>query len=283
MRHARHPSRAVSVEGHPPARTFHSLVPLFFMCGWICAGADDQPGNAGTLPDDPQAIVLELTFEDATIAGPAAPAVQIRGDGRVIVPASTNGGRTQYGELSPGELQQLLREIVEQQQFLKCDGDAIAAAVELAGIRSGRDWRIQNAATTVIRLRLKNAEHEVRCNAAELLHERFPEVNDLARLCAVQRRLQNVKAVVEVGGPEEAQRLADLATDELRQDAATGPEVASRDLLHVRSSGDGLRQVQFRIESMPENGGEAEIIMISVFESPESPPRVSVTILPARQ
>jgi hypothetical protein len=74
-----------------------------------------------------------------------------------------------------------------------------------------------------------------------------------------------------------------MATDELRQGAAIGPEVTSRDLLHVRTSGDGLRQVQFRVETMPEDGGEAEAIVISIFESPDAPPRVSVTTLPARQ
>ena len=259
------------------------LAVMLLISGCAVAAADDRADSAYALPDDPEAIVLELTFEESSTTAPATPAVQIRADGRVIVPASSTGGRAQYGELTADELQDLLGEIMETQQFLKCDSDAIAAAIEQAGRQSRRDWRIQNAATSVIHVRLKDAEHEVRCNAAELLHERFPDVDDLARLCDVQRRLQNVKAVVEVGGAEEAQRLADLATDELRQSAANGPDVASRDLLYVRDSGDGLRQVQFRIESTPESGGEAEVIMVSIFESPESPPRVSVTTLPARQ
>jgi hypothetical protein len=260
-----------------------TLAVLLLLCGCAGAAADDHPATTYPLPDDPETIVLELALDDSAGAAPASPAVQIRADGRVVVPAGSGSGRALYGELTADQLQLLLREIVETQQFLECDSDDVAAAIEQAGRRSGRDWRIQNAAATVIRLRLKDTEHEVRCNAAELLLERFPEVDGLARLCAVQRRLQNVRALVEVGGEEEGQRLAALATDELRQGAATGPEVTSRDLLHVRSSGDGLRQVQFRMESVPENGGEAEIIMITIFESPEAPPRVSVTTLPARQ
>jgi hypothetical protein len=256
---------------------------MLVLCACGAAAAADRAGATSALPDDPQAIVLELTFDDPSGSTPASPAVQVRADGRIIVPAGAGSGRAQYGELAAEELQQLLREVVETQQLLKFDSDAIAAAVEQAGRGSGRDWRIQDAATTVIRVRLKDIEHEVRCNAAELLLERFPEVEDLARLCAVQRRLQNVRAVVEVGGDEEAQRLAKLATDELRQGSTTGPEVTSRDLLHVRSSGDGLRQVQFRIESTPGKAGAGEVIMISIFESPEGPPRVSVTTLPARQ
>jgi hypothetical protein len=259
------------------------LAILLVIGGCAIAAADDRRNEPYDLPDDPQTIVLALTFEEATDAAPATPAVQVRADGRVIVPAGAGGGRALYGKLTAEELQQLLREIVETQQFLQCDSDVIATAVERAGRRSGRDWRIQNAATTVIRLQLEDTEHKVRGNAAELLLERFPEVDDLARLCAVQRRLQNVRAVVEAGGAEEAQRLAELATDELRQGSVTGPEVTSRDLLHVRDSGDGLRQVQFRLESTPEDGGAAEIIMISIFESPEAPPRISVTTLPARQ
>jgi hypothetical protein len=110
--------------------------------------------------------------------------------------------------------------------------------------------------------------------------ERFPGIPELEDLFAVQQRLQNVKAVVQVGGPAEAQRLARLANRRLAAEPAAG-ELSMRDLQLVRDSGDGLRYVQFYRSGREQRDGAA--LLVSVVETPHAPPGVSVMRVPARE
>lgn len=250
-------------------------------CAVIAAAQDAEAVLA--LPADPQTIVMELAFEEPENAG-VAERVTIRADGEIALTGGTLQSKSVTGRLTAEDLQSLLQEVVHTSRILDCETEAIAAAVEREGRRSGRDWRIRNAATTVIRIRLKDVEHEIRCPAAELLVERFPGIDQLERLCTVQRRLQNVRAVTEVGGAEEAERLAKIAAAEWSSDSGMAQQVSSRELLHVRDAGDGLRQVQFRIDPPPaEDGSIGESVVITIFETPKTLPRVSITPLPVRQ
>lgn len=251
------------------------------VCAVIASGQDAETVVA--LPVDQQTIVLELTFEEPENAT-VAERVTIRADGKISLTGGPLQGNPVAGSLNAEDLESLLQEVVHTARILECETAAIAAAVEREGRRTSRDWRIRNAATTVIRVQLKDIEHEVRCPAAELLVERFPGIDQLERLCAVQRRLQNVKAVAQVGGADEAERLAKIAAAEWSGDSGAMQQVTSRELLHVRDAGDGLRQVQFRIDPPPsEDGSAGESVVITIFETPKSLPRVSITPLPARQ
>ncbi len=256
------------------------LTSVLWLIG-VAQGGDHSSPIA--VPDDPQTTILELEFQEPDAVGMAA-RVAIRGDGEISVSGGAQRGTRVIGRVTANELQELLQEIVRTRRILECDSDTIAAAVEQAGRRSGRDWRIRNAATTVIRVRLRDGEHEVRCPAAELLCERFPGIDELERLCAVQRRLQNVKAVAQAGGTAEAERLAKIAAAEWGDESGEEREVLVRHLLHVRDSGDGLRQFQFRVDAPADDGGSSgEAVAITIFETPQTLPRVSVTPLPARQ
>jgi hypothetical protein len=112
-----------------------------------------------------------------------------------------------------------------------------------------------------------------------LLEARFPEIDELRRVCAVQRRLQNVKCVVQAGGVDAAERLAALANRELRSSAGNAWSVSADDLQLVRSSGDGLCYAQFLVPGDAASGN-APRGMVTVVESPGAAPRVSVMQIP---
>jgi hypothetical protein len=214
---------------------------------------------------------------------PTAVAVSILADGTVLVPDPQNAGRPLRGRLSPEELRTLLSEVVDTQRILECDTETLSRSLQNASRQTGLAWRVPLADTTVIRVRHHGQRHEVRCPAAELLEERFPGVEDLRRLCRVQRRLQNIRLVVLVGGPREAERLTVIANQELRRRGVAGVELTSSDLQQVLGGGDGFRFVQFqRCEAKAPHKGETQCL-VSITETPDGPPRVSVTPLPQRR
>jgi hypothetical protein len=246
--------------------------------GREAAGPDKAPAD--------DAPILELAFVRAATdraGAPPAVAVSILTDGTVLVPDPQDPGRPLRGRLSPEELQALLSEVVDTQRIFECDTEALSRSLQNASRQTGLAWRVPLADTTVIRVRHDGQEHEVRCLAAELLEERFPGVDDLRRLCRVQRRLQNIGLVVLVGGPREAERLTAVANQELRRRGVAGVELTSSDLQQVLGGGDGFRFVQFqRCEPQAPHEGETQCL-VSITETPDGPPRVSVTTLPQRR
>lgn len=240
-----------------------------------------------SLPSSPEAVVVELQFvapaADGDSRGNADAdrsmlVLRLRRDGWYTV--SERGGKPLVGQLTESELQRLVSEIVDKQHGLELKSTALATEIERTGRTTGKEWRIKNADTTVVRLILAGGSHEFRCCAPELLRNRFPQVADLNRMCAIQRRLENLVATARLGGKPEAERLAALATAELRRQNGPAVTITAGDLLHVRGTAGDLRQAQFVVE--PALRGETGAgVHVSVLESPGQPPRVNMTILSA--
>ncbi len=205
--------------------------------------------------------------------------VAIFPDGTVLVPEVQKDTVALRGELSAETLGKLLHDVVETNRLLECDTGEIESALVRESRRTGLAWRVPGAATTVVRVRWQGRDHEVRCPASMLLAARFPAIEELRRVCAVQRRLQNVKCIVQAGGVNAAERLAALANRELQSGGGDGLSVSVDDLQLVRSSGDGLCYAQFLVPGDAASGN-APRGMVSVIESPGAAPRVSVMPVP---
>lgn len=241
------------------------------------AGAAGPPGASVALPANPRAAVIELEFEgQSRVAVSRAAFLRIEADGMVHAPDPSGAARTIVGRLSSDELQALLRELIVTDGLFTLQSRELLTAIEDQGRRTRLEWRIADADTTVLRVVLADRSHEVRCAGVSLLCERFPKLASLQQLGAAQRRLQNIAAVVQVGGHEEAERLAKLATRELRSQDERAPLVTPRDLTFVRASRDGLRYAQFDA-SARWNGAESEHLIVSVVETPREAPRISVS------
>ncbi len=222
----------------------------------VAAAADARP-------------VLELSYQDA--GEESRVSVIVYDDGTVI--DREGGGR---GSCDPEELRLLMADVVDRQKLTTIETAALSSAIQQESQRTGKSWRIDGAGTTIIRFHDGDDVHEVRCHAAGLLAERFPDVAALQRLHHVEQRLRNVQAVVRVGGSAEADRLAELANREL--DGAG--EVTRQDLRMVRSSSDGLRYAQFYCDAKAADGREIALV-VAVFESPTAATRVTISELPA--
>lgn len=238
-----------------------------------------------SLPSDPESIVVELQFvapapdgasaSDAT-AGQSTLVLRLRRDGWYTV--SEQVGKPLVGQLSEAEVRQLVGELVEQQRGLELKSASLSSQIERTGKATGKEWRIKNADTTVVRMNLTGGSHEFRCCAPELLRNRFPQVTDLNRVCAIQRRLENLVALARIGGRLEAERLAALATAEVQRQNGPAVTITAGDLLHVRGAAGDLRQSQFVVE--PSLRGESGTgVLVSVLETPGRSPQISLTIL----
>jgi len=187
---------------------------------------------------DPAAVpatsapLLRLTFvEPGRRAQQAAPAtLELTGEGQVRI-SSGDGSLRDAPPLPRAELSRFVDEIVRTHRLLEIDS---------------------------------------RCPAVGLLSRRFSQVRDLQDLAAIQARLQNIVAISEVGGFQEAERLAQEGTAQLQQDQPRAAPFTVRELAMVRSLPDGAQFVQFYRDSAPQP------TIVAVTRFPESTRRVSV-------
>jgi len=245
---------------------------------WSTSAAEKPTGDGATpLTDTPPVMQLSFVEPDDRGEQDPQPAVTIYADGTVVVPDGSSDGISLQGRISPPRLNKLLHEAVRTQRLLECDARELEQALIRESGRTGLAWQVAGAATTVIRVRWEGRDHEVRCPAAALLESRFPGIDELRRIGEVQRRLQNVKCIVQAGGVEAAERLAALANRELR--SGDGLSVSIDDLQLVRSSGDGLCYAQF-IVTGDDLAANVSRRMVSVIQTPGAAPQVSVTQIP---
>lgn len=227
-----------------------------------------------SLPDDPRAIVLQMQHVDSQ-GRVQETVLTVRRDGSFHDGDAEHPGDVK-GRLQEPELLELMREIIDDQQMLEMTTASLSRQVQSEARRTGKDSHIQLAVDVVIRIGLADRMHVVQFTSPGLLRTRYPAIKDMNRLCAVQHRLRNIVATAQVGGKDEAARLAALATEELRRQNGRSVEITPRDLVHVRGSIGDLRQVQFVVESAARDR-DGEAVHVSVMEAPGAAPRISLT------
>jgi len=232
-----------------------------------------------SLPTNPDTLVLELRItETGPNSGervPPATLLQIARNGRFVGVDSVTQAEV-AGRLGESELRNLVSQIVDQQRIRELRTDDLVKRLSAESARLGKEWRVRNASVVRVRVWLAAGVHTFECPCPELLRTRFPEMKELVRVCSILHRLQNIAAVAQAGGPEEAKRLAALANAELKRQNGSPVQVTSGDLTCVRGKAGDLRQMQFVID--PElNGEQGRAVHISLMESPSAAPRVSLT------
>lgn len=259
------------------------VVLVFLLAGGLAAGE-----RKWSLPDDPQAVVVELKHgmtDDSISSLPTevqnrlqsprhTVVVRIRRNGAIEAGSRGSAGYA-AGQLTEAELAALLEELIERQGATELSTAALENKIQQRARETRKDVGFAGS-EMVVCITLQDGRHEFRCCSPEPLRTRFPEVRELNRVCAIVQRLENIAAVAQVGGPAEAERLAKLATAELRRQNGTQVEITAADLRQVRGSAGDLRQLQFVVD--PALRGEAGTGMhVSVIESPGTAPRISMT------
>lgn len=236
---------------------------------FLWGGGSVIAGELFSLPADPSIPVAEMWYVDRGELGP--PEITIFAGGRVQVRV---GEGSLWGELSRDQVQSLVHSLLSQDQIVRLQTAEIDQAVAAESQRTGLSCHIQGAGDTIIRVRTANTIYRVDGHAVGVLSNRFPNVECLRCIYSAQCRLENVRAVIMVGGTPVAERLARIAQSQLQVESGEVIPVGLEHLSCVHSLADGTRCCQFTVPSP--QGGDAAPRIVSLFESPGETPRVSV-------
>ncbi len=250
-----------------PARTFLLLLAVAVSFGTDrAARAVDPAATAAS-----SAPLLRLTFVEpggrGQRAAPPAP-LEVTGDGHVRL-GSGDGSMSDAPPLPRAELSRIVEEVIRTHRLLEINSRSLAFQIDEASRTTGLTSQIPGAAATVVEFAWEGRFHRVECPAVGLLSRRFPQVRDLQDLAAIQARLQNLVAISQVGGFQEAEQLAQEGTAQLRQDQPRATPFTVRELAIVRTLPDGAQFVQFYRDSAPQP------TIVAVTRFPESTRRVS--------
>jgi hypothetical protein len=177
------------------------------------------------------AEVLRLESIDER-AGELRHRLTVFDDGRVeaVVASAGEPAPPVTGRLAPDELNELVRFVVRDQDFLGFDAAAIDRDLRRDYVYDGRINDPSDTFTTRIRLRTADGGREVSWHQLAAAAMLFPEVERLHQLARVERRLRNVLLVQVEGGPERVGALADWLTEQLRPTYPTLDPFTASDL-----------------------------------------------------
>lgn len=209
------------------------------------------------LPRDPEAVVLMLDERGGYgLALPPAPMLEVL----------RNGTLRSYGKkvgvLPEKEVLELVRWVVEEKRLLEHDPKKVNAKM------GRKNVAIVDAATTTVRVGLKDRRHEVKEYALQWAAKNHPEVEELQRAAAVERRLRLVLQVARAGGEKKAREMLRLANEKLKK---AHPKVAPLKLEHLSRAGEtpnGRREFRFHRPG-PGNGYTSVVILVAEEADPE--------------
>lgn len=182
---------------------------LIAIIGWLTSLAAGAPAptadpNAGgakpeiVLPKDPKAMVLSYDpGAGGFIRKGTAPYLKIQADGQVTVTSLIDGSKKE-SKLTAKQLEELLRFVIMDQDFVKVTEAKIDAGIKAAAV-NGPFIAIGGAGTAVIGVQANGKQHEVKYRGASAYLGVYPKVAPLAQFVAVEKRLAELGATVTKG------------------------------------------------------------------------------------
>lgn len=150
------------------------------------------------LPKDPKAVVLSYDpGAGGFIRKGAAPYLKIQADGQVTV-TNVVDGTTASSKLTPKELEDLVRFVIEDKDFFNVTETKIADGIKAAAA-NGPFIAIGGAGTAVITVDADDKQHEVSYRGAGEYLRVYPKVAVLAQFVAVEKRLSEFGESVAKG------------------------------------------------------------------------------------
>lgn len=189
-----------------PTHRWRALVALLAALAVSALGPAGRAGDkkpddkkpAVVLPKDPKAVVL--TYDPGAggfVRKGDAPYLRVQADGQVTVVSVFDGSKTE-GKLTPKELDELLRFVVQDKDFLAVTEAKIADGItDAAG--KGPFLAVSGAGTSAIVVTNDGKTHGVSYRGAASFLQAYPKVDPLARFVAVEKRLAELGATVAKG------------------------------------------------------------------------------------
>jgi hypothetical protein len=150
------------------------------------------------LPKDPKTVVLSMAIGGGRIRNASPdPFLQILADGKVIRTDRISGAKRE-SRLTPAELQEILRFVIQQNDFFNVTGQAIEAGKQQA--QAGKQFGIAvgDGRTSTIHVHANDKQHDANCYAAGTFLGQYPNVKPLAQFVAIESRLDQLAYITEL-------------------------------------------------------------------------------------
>jgi hypothetical protein len=174
-----------------------ALPALLALLAGASSGAAGDPKPGIVLPKDPTAVVV--TFDPGAggfVRKGPPPYLRIQADGRVHVTSPFDGSKKE-SKLTPKQLQELLRFVLQDNDFFNVSAARIADAIKEAA--KGPAVAVGGAGTSVIVVQANGKRHEVSYRGAGAQLRVYPKARPLAQFVAVESRLADLAASVAKG------------------------------------------------------------------------------------
>ena len=150
-----------------------------------------------------------------------SPTLLIRANGKIEMPSLYGEGRDIEGKLNETELQEFLRFVIEEKKFVEFDANTVQGQIE--EIREKKQVpRIADVPDTIVELKIPGHANSVRQPDVGMPSE-FKQVEDLQRLLAIRKRVNQLMSETRVGGKQGITKLLVPINKKLRQEY---PDVA---------------------------------------------------------
>ncbi len=260
---------------------------LVLTVGLFCAVAEpaaETPSKKPVyrLPKDLKATIISLDFRGGY--GPPRtnddPTMSILADGTVLMPANYAHRKTFKGKLTQAELQDLLHFIIGTNQFFRYDSKAVQEKIRAEKQRlraAGRGFvgRIVDAATAVIRVTASGKTNEVSYYPSGI-DERA--IKELRQRQAIQKRLQQVMSIVQLGGNKEVAKWLKLANRELKAQFPGVKPLQPEHLISGSERTDGSKYVNFSRRKIGPDGKldpQSYFTTIVIHQQAGKPPTIN--------
>jgi RNA polymerase sigma factor (sigma-70 family) len=237
------------------------------------ANAANDPNAPVAVSADPQTPIVVLDFVDPLAATKRTEAfLTVRAD-RTVVLGGDDETRRVEGKLTDVELQALLRFAIHDQQFFAADANAIREAIRAEEARKGPAVRAGGA--TLLRIQANGKQHEVRFEALTAQARKFPEIQQLKQLAAVQTRLEKLAVWLHAGGQPGVDGAVKSANEQLKKQFPESPALTATDLQTAKQQADGTTLLTFERRGVVEKE-PFSFVYASVRQPASGDPKVTV-------
>lgn len=218
------------------------MLRLTILCCLIVnlAAAQERPY---ALPKDKDACVLSLDYAGGytPTRKDFTPFLQIFADGRVrsTDTFTTSSNKVFESKMSMTELQKLLRFVIKEQKFCEWKEKAILKEFEKRRKAGKPVDNIEDAADTVINLRLPKHKMKATMNALGYVYRFVPELRSVQRLKATQDKLHLIAAKLRAGGEKKIKNYLVELNQELQKKFPKERAFTVQDLSHVTHMKNG--------------------------------------------
>ena len=154
------------------------------------------------LPKDSKAVVVSLDYDGGFASPPPGhpPVILVRANGTVESGQLFGNKKPEIFKIEAEEVQSLLRFIIEENKFFETDADAIQKKIK------GRA-HLADARGAIIIVNANGKQKKVHFYGLSILANQHKENKELQQLAAIEKQLQRLKIVVQVGGEKAVEQL----------------------------------------------------------------------------